>query len=200
MDETARAKWNRAAGSFDLSSRGGERRWAERKREFFSGMRGRVLFLAAGTGLDFQFFPSGQEILAIDISEEMVERAKPRAEAYDGSIELRIADVQELELEDDSFDQVFTSCTFCSVPDPVKGLRELKRILKPGGELRMFEHTGSKWPPFSAMLHLMTPFSSRFGPWLNRNTVANVRNAGFDLLRVNNIYLDVVKTIHAEAR
>jgi SAM-dependent methyltransferase len=106
-------------------------------------------------------------------------------------------DVHDLDFADETFDQIFTACTFCSVPDPVKGLRRLHRALKPGGELRMFEHTGSRWFPFSVMLHVMTPIARRSGPELNRPTVANVQKAGFTIRGVRNLYLDIVKTIVA---
>ncbi|MEX2299808.1 MAG: class I SAM-dependent methyltransferase [Bryobacterales bacterium] len=196
MDALTSQKWDRAAGRYDLFSAGAEKRWAEAKQKFFAPMRGNVLFLAIGTGLDFQFFPPGQDIVALDISPEMIERARPRAAAYKGRIELRLLDVHELDAEE-AFDQVFTACTFCSVPDPVNGLRRLHRALKPGGELRMFEHTGSRWFPFSMMLHLMTPISRLSGPELNRPTVANVAKAGFTVREVDNLYLDIVKTITA---
>jgi len=197
MDSVTRKKWDRGARSYDLFSAGAEKRWASAKREFFAPMRGKVLFLAAGTGLDFQFFPPDKEVVAIDISPRMLERARPRAEAYPGHIELREMDVHELDDPNATFDQVFTACTFCSVPDPVNGLRRLHRALKPGGELRMFEHTGSRWFPFSVMLHLMTPITRRSGPELNRPTVANVQKAGFTIREVRNLYLDIVKTIVA---
>ena len=196
----ARAKWDRAAGRYDLFGGGAEKRWAGYKREFFSAMgAGKILFLAAGTGFDFPVFPPGRDIVAIDISPRMLAKAAPRATAYDGRVELREMDVHALDFADDSFDQVFTSCTFCSVPDPVAGLRELRRVLRPGGELRMFEHTRSGWFPFNAMLRAMTPFSRRVGPELDRDTVGNAERAGFRVRRVTNLYLDVLKTIEAEA-
>ena len=199
-DQQTAAKWDRAAGNFDLFGAGSEKRWTPWKREFFSQMgEGRILFVAVGTGLDIQFFPPGKTIVGVEISPGMIEKARPRVEAYPGKFELRQMSVHALDFADDSFDQAFTSCTFCSVPDPVKGLSEMRRVLKPGASIHMFEHTGSRWPPFNLMLHLMTPLTRKGGPELNRNTVGNVERAGFRVRRVVNLYLDVVKTIEATA-
>ena len=198
MPLTDRNKWNCAAGSYDsLISRAAERRWAGLKTELFSGMDGRVLFLAAGTGIDFQFFPPARSIEAVDVSERMLERAAVRGRAYDGEIRLYQMDARRLAFQDACFDQVYTSCTFCSVSEPLEGLAQLLRVLRPGGTLRMFEHTGSRWFPFSLMLHACTPFTRRYGPEMNRPTVANVRQAGFEVLAVTRHYLDVVKSIEA---
>lgn len=60
----------------------------------------------------------------------------------------------------------------------------------------MFEHTGSRWFPFSLMLDLMTPLVRRLGPELNRDTVANLRQAGFLEVQEERVYLDVVKLIY----
>ena len=153
--------------------------------------------VAAGTGNDFKFFPPGQHIVAVDISPKMLERAAKKAASYQGTIELRETDVCELPFADDTFDTIATVCTFCSVPKPVVGLRELYRVLKPGGQLLMFEHVRSKVGPFGVFLDLMTPISRRFGPELNRDTVGNVQKAGFRLRREENVYLDIVKSIEA---
>lgn len=198
MDLDTQAKWDRAASTFDfMNAYGPERRWGPAKRALFAAMEGRVLFLALGTGLDIQFFPPRRTITAIDISPKMLERARPRIESYDGDIDARVMDVHELEFEDGHFDQVYTSCTFCSVPGPVGGLRELFRVLKPGGTLRMFEHTGSRFYPFRLFMNVMTPLTRLVGPDMNRPTVANVVAAGFEVLEVGYVYLDVVKTIVA---
>lgn len=198
MDLETQKKWDKAAPTFDvMAGRGAENRWRPFKRELFSSMQGRVLFLALGTGLDIDAFPAGQTITAIDISPKMLEQAAPRIAAYEGSIAAQVADVHELPFADDAFDQVFTSCTFCSVPRPVEGLRALRRVLKPEGELLMFEHTGSRLYPFKIMMDLMTQLTRRIGPEMNRSTIDNVVAAGFELREVNNIFLDVVKTIRA---
>jgi ubiquinone/menaquinone biosynthesis C-methylase UbiE len=196
-DLPTRRKWDFSAGFYDLLAYGPERRWAPHKCELFANMNGRVLFAAVGTGQDIPFFPPGRDIVGIDISPRMLEKARWRAANYEGSLELRVMDVHALEFPEHSFDQVVTSCTFCSVPDPVAGLMALRRVLKPGGGLYMFEHTGSHVFPFNLMLNVMTPLWKPIGPEMNRDTVANVEKAGFEIREVNNIYLDVVKTIVA---
>lgn len=197
-NEGARRQWDRSAALYDLlAAYGPEKRWLPYKKRLFSKMEGRILFLAIGTGLDVAAFPPNQEITAIDISPRMVERAKRRAEIYAGNLTLRVMDVHELDFPDHHFDQIFTSCTFCSVPDPVRGLQALKRVLKPDGHLRMFEHTGSHLFPFNIMMHLMTPLFQPLGPAMNRDTVAHVRRAGFSDIQVTPVFLDVVKSIEA---
>jgi len=200
MDTTTREKWDRAARSYDLmTGYGPEWRWGPAKEKVFGHMRpgGKILFLALGTGLDIAHFPPGCEITAIDISPSMVEKAQDRVATYPGKMTAEAMDVHEMTFPDKSFDQIFTSCTFCSVPRPVEGLKALRRVLKPGGELHMFEHTGSKVFPFSVMMKLLSPLASRFGPNLDRDTVANVKRAGFQVTWINNIFLDTVKLIHA---
>lgn len=198
MDIANQQKWDKMAPNFEvMAGKGAEKRWRPAKQELFSHMRGRILFLALGTGLDIETFPPGQTVTAIDISPLMLEQARPRMDQYQGEISAQVMDVHDMSFEDASFDQVFTSCTFCSVPDPVAGLRALRRVLKPGGELFMFEHTGSKVYPFKIMMDLMTMLTRRIGPDMNRTTVDNVLAAGYELHEVNNLFLDVVKTIKA---
>ncbi len=200
MDNETKKRWDSAAGWFDLTAvHGPERRWGPTKIELFSAMHGKILFLAMGTGLDIRCFPPHQDIIGIDISPKMLEKARQKAKSYSGKLELKVMDVHEMDFAPGSFDQVFTSCTFCSVPNPVHGLEAIRTVLKPGGELRMFEHTGSRYFPFNLMLHFMNPLCKRVGPEVNRDTVANVRKAGFVIKEVKPVFLDVIKTIMAVA-
>jgi ubiquinone/menaquinone biosynthesis C-methylase UbiE len=196
--EITRAKWDKLAPRFDsMASLGAEKRWKPFKTKLFSNMQGKILFLALGTGLDIPIFPKGQDITAIDISPKMLDEARDRIAAYEGSLSAEVMDVHAMPYAENSFDQVYTSCTFCSVPDPVNGLKALHRVLKPGGQLFMFEHTGSKHYPFRQMMDFMTVLSEKIGPSMNRPTVDNVKAAGFEIVEVENLFLDVVKTIKA---
>ena len=197
MDLATQRKWDAASRGFDFLSWGDDQRLGPHKRRLFAKMKGNILMVAAGTGNDFRFFPPGQTVLAIDISSKMLERARKKAAHYDGKIELREMDVCELPLPDHTFDTVATVCTFCSVPRPVVGLRELHRVLRSGGQILMFEHVRSRIGPIGVFLDLMTPLSRRVGPDLNRDTVNNVQKAGFRIRREENVYLDIVKIIEA---
>ncbi len=198
MDLATQKKWNRAARGYDfMTGCGPDKRWGPYKKELFSPMEGKILFLALGTGLDIPFFPPGQDITAIDISPKMLAAAGERVAAYPGKFQALEMDVHDLKFDDGTFDQVYTSCTFCSVPNPIEGLRSLFRVMKHGADLRMFEHTGSAYFPFKQMFNLINPLSSINGPNVNRPTIANVEAAGFVIRDVRHVYLDVVKTIHA---
>lgn len=197
MDVALQAKWNFVSRTYDFMTWGEERRFGAAKARLFAKMRGRCFMVAAGTGNEFRYFPSRLTVTAVDISPGMLEKARRKAALYDGALDVRVMDVQALDFPDATFDTVVTACTFCSVPDPLRGLRELYRCLKPGGQLLMFEHVRSRVGPIAIFQDLMTPISSRFGPAMNRDTISNVLRAGFELRREDNVYLDVVKAIEA---
>jgi ubiquinone/menaquinone biosynthesis C-methylase UbiE len=197
MDRATREKWDKASRTFDLFGFADDRRLGSYKRALLGKIRGETLLVAAGTGNDFKFLPPNHHIVAIDISPKMLERAALKAAIYRGTIELREMDVCALDFPTGTFDTVVTVCTFCSVPRPIVGLRELHRVLRAGGQMLMFEHVRSGIAPLGLFQDLMTPFSRRFGPDLNRDTVGNVQKAGFRLRRVENVYLDIIKTIEA---
>lgn len=197
MDAVTKEKWNKASRSYDIMTFADDHRFGPFKRKLFAKITGKTLFVAAGTGNDFKFLPPGLDITAIDISPKMLEQARVKAAAYQGHLDLREMDVTALAFPDASFDTVATVCTFCSVPKPVAGLREVLRVLKPGAQILMFEHMRSAIGPIGILLDLMTPLARKVGPELNRDTVGNVQKAGFRVRRIENVYLDIVRTIEA---
>lgn len=197
MKDPTRDKWDRASRTYDLITWADERRYGAAKARLFSRMRGRCLMLATGTGNDFRNFPPGLVVSSIDVSRGMLERAKPRAREYPGVLSLLQMDAHRLGFRDAAFDTIVTVSTFCSVPDPVRGLRELHRVLKRDGRLLVFEHVRSRLGPIAMMQDLLTPISRRFGPDLNRDTMGNLARAGFRLVREENVYLDIVKVAEA---
>ena len=191
-------KWDRAAGSLDVGSRGEHLRYGPYKRDLFGKAEGRTLLVAAGTGLDFKYLPPHIEVTAIDFSPEMLRHAAGRVAESAAPLELVEADVTRLDFPDGHFDTVLTSCTFCSVPDPVLGLREIRRVLADDGRLLMFEHVRPSIPYLGLMMDLMNPLVRMVGPEINRRTADNVRAAGFRITREYNVFLDMVKLFEAE--
>ena len=185
MDVQTQNKWDRANRAYDFFAAVDDRRLGGEKQRLLAKAQGKTLHVAAGTGNDFKFLPPGADIVSIDISPKMLERAKLKAADYEGSIELREADVCALDYPEATFDTVVTVFTFCSVPKPIAGLRELYRVLKPGGQILILEHVRSAAiSPLGVMMDLMTQLTRKFGPELNRDTVGNVQKAGFRLRRV----------------
>lgn len=197
MPITAREKWDWLSLTYDLMTWGEDRRQGDKKRRLFAKVRGRTLLVAVGTGNDLKYLPADCNLIAIDISPRMIATARAKARRDGAPVRLVLTDAQRLAFADQTFDTVLTVCTFCSIPDPVQGLQELYRVLKPGGRLLMFEHVRSRISPLAFFLDFMTFITRKFGPDLNRDTVGNVLQAGFRVQREENVYLDIVKTIEA---
>ena len=186
--------WGWRSRFYDLCEGSGLRRGPHKAR-LFRHISGRTLLVAVGTGLDIRHFPRGQAITAIDISRDMLRKAAGRATAYAGRLDLVQADALHICFRDASFDTVVTSCTLCSVPEPVTALRELRRVLRPGGRLLMFEHVRSRQPILGLALDLMTRMTRRSGTDMNRDTLATVRAAGFRITSVESVFLDIILAV-----
>lgn len=193
MRRDLRSRWDRASRTYDCMVGADAVRFGPAKERLLANLKGRSLMVAVGTGQDIQHLPPGLWLVAVDISSGMLARARRPARGYRGALHLLQADVGRLPFADGSFDTVATSCTFCSVPDPVRGLCELRRVLRPDGRLLLFEHVRSRIPPIALMQDLVTPLTRRLGPDMNRDTLGNVQRAGFRVLREDNVYLDIVK-------
>jgi phosphatidylethanolamine/phosphatidyl-N-methylethanolamine N-methyltransferase len=196
---TTRARYNRTARLFDLMERGPEPHMNSWRGALWQRVRGpRVLEVGAGTGTNQPYYPKTGHITAIDLSPAMVRRAQARASRDHVDLSLLEADAQALPFASRSFDTVVATCVFCSVPDPVLGLRELRRVLTPGGQLLLLEHVLSCRPLLRSFMYLLNPAVVRLvGANINRKTVESVHRAGFVGLQVRDLWLDIMKLIEA---
>ncbi len=110
------------------------------RRRLVGQASGRVLEVACGTGANFPYYPPDCEITAVDLSSEMIDIAKQRAEKQGLDIEFRRMDAEALAFPDDRFDTVVSTLTLCTFPDPVGALREMQRVMKPDGRILLVEH------------------------------------------------------------
>ncbi len=157
----------------------------EMRRDLLRQARGRVLELGAGTGLNLELYPrEGLDCLTLtEPDPHMFRQLRSRAQEVCPGADLIEAGAEELPFEDDSFDTVVVTLVLCTVPDQPAALREISRVLTPGGQLLFLEHVRADHPDLAKWQdRLEVPW--RFlgdGCHCNRDTVAGLRAAGFEL-------------------
>jgi ubiquinone/menaquinone biosynthesis C-methylase UbiE len=128
----------------------------------------------------------------------MLGRAKKRPESNGITVNLLNMDVQDLRFGDQSFDTVLATFVFCSVPDPIEGLKEIKRVSKNGGRIILLEHVRPSGRLMGKLFDTLNPFVVRLmGVNINRETVANLQKAGLKIEEERNLFNDIVKMVVA---
>lgn len=162
---------------------------ARLRAELVAGLRGRVLEVGVGTGLNLSFYPPEvREVVGLDPDEGMLRQAEDRVrrsgadDASRGScVSLVAGSAEELPFATGSFDAAVATLAFCTIPEPDLALRELRRTLRPGGEVRLMEHV--RVESIGRLQELATPVWKRVagGCHLDRETEERVRAAGFEV-------------------
>lgn len=158
----------------------------------------KILEVGIGTGKNLPYYPRDIHFTGIDISTRMLERAKRRALSLKLDLEILNMDAQHLEFPEHMFDTVLATFVFCSVQDPILGLRELKRVCKPGGKLLLLEHMRPRRPIFGFLFDFINPIVVRMmGANINRKTIENIRKTGWDIRIEQRLASDIVMLIEA---
>jgi ubiquinone/menaquinone biosynthesis C-methylase UbiE len=171
-------------------------RWRQRLWSKVTGQH--ILEVGVGTGKNFRYYPTDARLTAIDFSPNMLERARLQQARKKLAVHLDLMDVEQLYYADNSFDTVVATFVFCSVPAPRKGLRELYRVCKPGGQVILLEHVLSSKPLLASFMRLLNPLVlAAVGANINRETVKNVQACGFNQVLVDAHSGDIIKLIQA---
>jgi ubiquinone/menaquinone biosynthesis C-methylase UbiE len=153
------------------------------RRRLLAGLHGRVLEVGCGEGPNFEHYPAAvTQVVAIEPDPSVQEIAEERARAAPVPVDVVRATASPIPAHDGSFDAVVVCWVLCTVPDPAAALAEVRRVLKPDGELRVYEHVRSPSPFFFAVQRVAEALGARrlYGCESTRDTRAELERAGFD--------------------
>ena len=161
---------------------------SEHRRRALEGATGRVVELGCAEGANFQLYPQGvTEVIAVEPEPRFRERAMAMAAQAPVAVRVEAGTADALPLENGSVDVVLASLVLCTVPDQSAALAEARRVLRPGGELRFYEHVHAKKHPLRGFLDVA--YRSRIWPLLGggcnptRDTLSAIKAAGFEVER-----------------
>jgi len=163
------------------------------RRMLFSQIEAkRILEIGVGTGRNFKFYPPyDSERFAIDFNDSMLTLARSRAKKKNLRVKLLLMDLEELDFVDAYFDGIVGTFIFCTVANPVRCLKEVRRVLKPDGKLYLLEHLRPDVKILGKLFDWISPLVRWIGPNLNRKTVENLKEAGFKVEKVQNLLFGI---------
>lgn len=157
------------------------------REEYLAEVSGKVLEIGFGTGLNLRYYPAGvTHLTTVDVNEGLNKRAARRIADSPIEIDNRILDGQDMPFGDASFDCVVSGYTLCSIPDLGRALKEMYRVLRPGGKLYFLEHGLSDDPKVQKWQNRLNPLQKIIGAGcnMNRDITSLIETAGFKIARL----------------
>ncbi len=198
-----RQKYDRAASWYDWADALPEVLgvwWLRRKLLRRVGRTtGQVLEVACGTGKNFRFYPSATDLVAVDLSQKMLETARQRARTLGLEVVFATMDGEQLAIRDRSVDTVLSSLTLCTFPNPINALREMSRVCRPEGQILLLQHGRSRqewlgrWQDRRAERH-----AQALGCNWNREPLELVRQAGLQLIWAQRTFFGIIHLIETK--
>jgi ubiquinone/menaquinone biosynthesis C-methylase UbiE len=174
------------------------------RRSMLRGLSGRLLDAGVGTGRNFPFYPAGSHVVGIDVSPAMLARAERRTQcSAAASIKLTKMDVTKIDLPDRSFDAAVATFLFCVLAEEsqVAALRELGRVVKTGGMIRVLNYVRPRGIVRDAIANLSQPCVTRaFGASFDRHTETAIPAAGLLFLESRYVVHDLIKLMVARGQ
>jgi ubiquinone/menaquinone biosynthesis C-methylase UbiE len=185
-------KYDRQIGFFEKVLFGGGREWVCSQAE------GEVLEIASGTGRNLPFYPPSVRLTMTEFTPAMLELARRRQAELGREAELLEGDAQQLDFPDERFDTVVCTLGLCTIPDDRAAVREVRRVLRPGGRFLLLEHVRSPRRAIRAVQHALDPLAVRFqGDHIAREPLEHLRAEGFAVERLERSKLGIVERVTA---
>ncbi|WP_151526921.1 class I SAM-dependent methyltransferase [Serinicoccus kebangsaanensis] len=199
MDREHARRWDRLAPRYDQLSAGMERRLLAASRPWVAGRAvGRVLEVGVGTGANLPHYPVGVELTCLERSAAMLAQARRRASDLGLQVDFVHGDAGAMDLPDGAFDTVVSTFTLCCVPDLDLALREMTRVLRPGGSLLLADHVASsRWWVRAGQAAADTVSVPLAGEHFGRRPRAHLGALGLEVLDSERTALGVIERVHA---
>jgi len=195
--KTIAKRYDREARLYDLYEWLPEKLvFQKHRKRIFPELSGKILEVGVGTGNSLEYYTDKADVTGIDFSPKMLAQAQKKLNKLGKqNIKLMEGDIENLPFQDNTFDIVVTACVFCSVPNPIRGFKEVARVLKPNGKAVFLEHVKSNNWLIAFMQNLMNPLSVRiFGFNMNRDTRNNIEKGSLAVQKDKHLALgDIVR-------
>jgi ubiquinone/menaquinone biosynthesis C-methylase UbiE len=168
------------------------------RRRLIKRASGKVLEIAVGTGKNLKFYPSDCRIIALDLSNEMLNVARKRSATLSTDVSFLLGDAETLPFANNSFDTVVSSLSTCTFPNPIAALREMRRVCKAEGKILLLEHGRSDREWLGRFQDRTADrLAEQLGCHWNRESLELVRKAGLKVVEAQRVFLGIFHQIEA---